>query len=187
METPRREKSRGNGLGNKRWQRYAEAFDRIERCTSQGYHLEAIAILDSLIGDRLASRLSHLQGVATIPVTAIGPLCIKLVGGKETSGVEHDPNFREVTADIRTWAGQRNAAMHGIARVFKHEDTPIGFDAAIESHRQTVTDGIALLQRFDRLDTAVRGSQGRIPGTWPAAFFPAERPTIPRPMEPEVN
>ncbi|MFF2392279.1 hypothetical protein [Nocardia sp. NPDC058114] len=175
MDKPKREKSHGNGLGTKRWRRYAEAFDRVERCASQGYHLEAIAILDSLIGDRLASRLSHLQGTDTVQVTAIGPLCTKLIGNEKASGIEHDTEFRDVTAEIRNWASCRNDAMHGIARIFRPEDPAVSFDAAIEVHGQTVRDGIAVLRRFDRLDTAARKEHKKVPATWPAAFFPAER------------
>lgn len=172
-----REKSRGDGLGNKRWRRYADAFDRVERCLSQGYHLEAIAILDSLIGDRLASRLAHLVGTDSIAVSAVGTLCGKLVGYKNDPGVEVDPAFREVVAEIRTWSEARNDAMHAIARIFRHEEHAVSFDEAMASHHQTVLAGIALLQRFDRLDTAVRKQRRRIPATAPAAFFPSERPT----------
>ncbi|AYF76841.1 hypothetical protein D7D52_26910 [Nocardia yunnanensis] len=83
MVIPTREKSRGNGLGSQRWRRYADAFDRVERCASHGYFLEAIAILDSLIGDRLASRLGHLQGDDSIKVEPIGRLCGALIGYKK--------------------------------------------------------------------------------------------------------
>ncbi|RJO77942.1 hypothetical protein D5S18_06605 [Nocardia panacis] len=187
MAVTTREKSRGDGLGNQRWRRYADAFDRVERCASQGHHLEAIAILDSLIGDRLASRLGHLQGIASVEVAAIGPLCKQLVGKSGDSGIEPDAEFRAVVVEIKDWVRPRNDAMHGIARVFRPADATTAFDAAIESHRQTVAHGMVLLQRFDRLDTAARRLAGKIPGTWPAAFFPDERPARPRPDESEVN
>ncbi|MFC9997029.1 hypothetical protein [Nocardia sp. NPDC127526] len=182
-----REKSRGNGLGNKRWRRYADAFDRVERCLSQGYHLEAIAILDSLIGDRLASRLAHLVGTDSIAVSAVGTLCGKLVGHKNSAGVEVDPAFREVVAEIKTWSAARNDAMHAIARIFRYEDPAVSFDDAMESHRQTVLAGIALLQRFDQLDTAVRKQRRKIPATVPGAFFPEERPASMRDPRPDAR
>ncbi|AYF76842.1 hypothetical protein D7D52_26920 [Nocardia yunnanensis] len=107
--------------------------------------------------------------------------------------MEHDPEFRAVTADIRVWSETRNDAMHGVARIFRHEDTATSFDAAMNIHGQTVLDGIAVLRRFDRLDTAARQARKdipahkRFPATWPAAFFPEERSGTPRPAESDAH
>jgi hypothetical protein len=55
----------GDGLGDRRYYRYCAAFDRADRAMQDGYYLEAITLLDSLIFDRLSSRLYHLTQRAT--------------------------------------------------------------------------------------------------------------------------
>jgi len=49
------------GLGLNRHERFKAAFDRVVHCVDKEYYLEAIAILDSLIYDRMASRLNFLK------------------------------------------------------------------------------------------------------------------------------
>lgn len=40
---------------------YKNAFSRINLAMEQGFHLEAISLIESLVSDRLESRLSFLK------------------------------------------------------------------------------------------------------------------------------
>jgi hypothetical protein len=169
-----------NQLGTQRYHRYVAAFDHIINCSKRGYHLEAIAVLDSLIGDRLASRLSHLLD-EEIPVKlTMGQLCHKLLDPptKGASPTEVDSAFQAVTKDIRAWVKERNRAMHAVAKIIRDDEDARHFDELLESHRSVVERGIALLQTFDQLDTAARQKNGKTPATWPYAFFPEKRSLI---------
>lgn len=176
----KREQATGVTLGLQRWCRYVNAFDRVLHCIDHGYPLEAIAILDSLITDRLTSRLGYLIGDEP-PARPLGQLCRALVGDKSNQrdlGLERDGEFRAVVTEIRAWADERNRAIHATAKIFRNEDPVVAFDDAISVHKHTAVRGVTLLQRFDILDTAERRKAGRIPASAPNAFFPEKRAAI---------
>jgi hypothetical protein len=177
MEDERREKAGRNQLGTQRYLCYVAAFDHVMDCCECGYHLEAIAVLDSLIGDRLASRLSHLLDEEVLVRLTIGQLSRKLLDPptKNASPAEVDSAFQAVIKDIRAWVKDRNRAMHAIAKIIRDDEDARHFDELLESHRSIVEKGIALLQTFDKLDTAARQENGKSPATWPYAFFPEKR------------
>ena len=51
----------GKGYGTLRYRLFVRARKRIESSIRRGYFCEAIAICESVIGDRLESRLSYLS------------------------------------------------------------------------------------------------------------------------------
>ncbi|MGE5112556.1 MAG: hypothetical protein ACM3JB_16950 [Acidobacteriaceae bacterium] len=165
----------GGGLGGRRYQRYVAAFDWVLQCVNAGHNLEAIAILDSLICDRLASRLGHLTGRNIGVSLTCRQLCTQLLTQGSSTGYEEDPEFREAVTDIRMWGDRRNVALHSTAKVFRSDDSPESFAAILQSHKQDALDGIKYLQVFDELDTANRAQAGKYPASYPNAFFPERR------------
>lgn len=51
----------GHGYGTLRYNLFRQAKKRIERSIKEGYYCEAIAIIESVITDRLESQLSYLK------------------------------------------------------------------------------------------------------------------------------
>lgn len=166
-----------NQLGTKRYLRYVDAFDHVIKCSNRGYHLEAIAVLDSLIGDRLSSRLGHLLKAEVSVHLSVGQLCSRLLltPAKNAIPVEVDSAFQAATRNIRDWVKKRNIAMHATAKIIRDDEDTRDLRKLLKSHRIIVEDGIALLQAFDKLDTAARQTNGKHPATWPSAFFPEKR------------
>ncbi|WP_228003172.1 hypothetical protein [Nocardia australiensis] len=163
VEQPVREKAVGPALGMRRVQRYAAAFDWVLHCIDRGCYLEAIAVLDSLISDRLASRVSYIRRQEPHGVPTVGTLCSWLLNGhkkNENPRVEHDPEFRAVIADIENWSKARNKAMHQTTKIFHNNDLTISFNDVPIPHRETATTGVQLLRRFDELDTQARPPRG---------------------------
>jgi len=159
-------------LGTQRYQRYLAAFKRVERCLEEGFHLEAIAILDSLIGDRLASRLAYLLNKESNARWTVGGLCHKLLNGAET-----DSAFRACAEQIRGWTERRNRAMHATAKILRRVELTETFEELLQAHRGCVIDGIELLREFDELDTAARkANDAPKPATWPGAFSSPQNP-----------
>lgn len=178
-----REKARGHELGHLRLDRYTAAYDWAVQCIDTGHYLEAIAVLDSLLGDRLASRYSYVRRTEPSVRPAVGQLCKVLLHGPPkvvNPPIEVDPQFRAVIGEIQGWAKTRNSAMHQTAKILRNGAARVGFKDILDEHRQTALDGIALLRQFDELDTLDRQRAGKRPGTWPNAFFPEKRPLRPR-------
>lgn len=134
-------------------------------------------ILDSLIWDRLASRLGHITGKNSDLPNSSGGLCIKLVGASTTknSGAEKDSAFRDAVRNIQEWVKKRNEALHATAKVFRSEHSPKDFADILQSHRRDALDGIKYLQVFDALDRASRAKSGKRTATDPGAFCPDRR------------
>lgn len=175
MEQPAREKAREPELGHRRVQRYTAAFDRVQECVTAGYYLEAVALLDSLISDRLTSRITHLKSEEPTKVPTVGQAARMLVGGKNGPGLEVDTEIRSIAFELVAWAELRNDAMHATAKIFRTDDPKMSFDQVMRRHHDTALTGIRLLRQFDVADTRLRQANGVIPGTWPNAFFPEKR------------
>jgi hypothetical protein len=163
------------GLGDRRYERYCAAFDRIEHCVTAGYFLEAIALLDSLIWDRISSRLGYLKGKQIEINKNAGTICSELIGSSGEGGVEQDPEFRDVIRNIKEWLVRRNDAVHATAKVFRTDTSEEDFSIILKSHKQTAIDGVNYLQAFDLLDTKSREKVGKVPASFPNAFFPKSR------------
>ncbi|QLY31239.1 hypothetical protein [Nocardia huaxiensis] len=145
-----------------------------------GHYLEAVAVLDSLLGDRLTSRYSYVRREDSSELPAVGQLCDRLLNGyktKENPHLENDPRFRAIIEEIQKWSATRNQAMHQTAKILANSSAHVRFIEILEEHRQTALDGVSLLRRLDELDTQVRFEAGKRPGTWPDAFFPERSST----------
>ena len=171
--------------GNQRYRRYVAAFDRVIHCINNGYNLEAIAVLDSLLSDRLHSRLSYLCKGGDRSINSLGNVCVALVGKPTDSPsqktlLERDPDFQQVIKAIQEWAQQRNEAIHGSAKILQSRDDLKSFSEILESHQKDAVQGVYLLQQFDKLDRGDRKRNNAVDSaTDPNAFFPENRRGMP--------
>src|SRR4051794_2157778 len=156
-------------LGDRRYARYCGAFDWVVHCIAAGYFLEAIAVLDSRIWDRLSSRLGYLSGGRVDDKHTLGQIFTQLVGNSGKDGFERDPSFRDVELQIKNWVSKRNQAVHATAKVFREETSDRGFRSILRSYKKTAEEGIRYLQAFHVLDTKSRQIAGKIPGNCPNA------------------
>jgi hypothetical protein len=95
-------------------QRYGlhkQAYARIEVAKQQGFYLEAITLIESLISDRLESRLSRLI-TPEYGFQTLGSLIIS-VRKQET-----DEEFRTlVDTRVNHWREKRNTSLHELAKL----------------------------------------------------------------------
>jgi hypothetical protein len=84
------------------------AHKRVVRSIKGGHHLEAIAILESLMADRLEAGLSRLTS-AEQPMLTLGPLIKEAMKAKVIS--------QELAEEIKAWSKGRNKALHQMVKV----------------------------------------------------------------------
>lgn len=84
------------------------ANKRVKSCIKSGHHVEAIALLESLIADRLEAGLSRNKGGRQL-MSTLGPLL------KESlhSGLISD----DFCVEIRNWSRERNKVLHEMVKV----------------------------------------------------------------------
>jgi hypothetical protein len=84
------------------------ANKRVKSCIKTGHHLEAIALLESLIADRLEAGLSRKK-VGKQPISTLGPLLNESLSSKLIS--------TDFCAEIRNWSRERNKVLHEMVKV----------------------------------------------------------------------
>jgi hypothetical protein len=100
-----------NDIGQERYELYKSSLDWIKKSIDEGYYLEAISILESLISDRLESYLSFPLG-QDFSFKNLGVL-INEIKLKKT-----DENLHSlIIKDLDEWRKQRNKAAHEMVKI----------------------------------------------------------------------
>jgi len=144
----------GSDIGIARHRLYRAGHDRIQQAIRQGWYLEAIALIESLLTDRLESRLSFLTG-SNVAFQNLGPLT-DMIRRHET--IEPIKHFVAETVD--GWRRERNSAVHEMLKLEVGEEKE--WDDRMRTLRKTAVDGYAALKRLGMLtNTARRRSSDR--------------------------
>lgn len=97
--------------GQERYEVIKAAISRYNTAIEHSFFLEATALMESLISDRLESRLGELKK-EPIPFNTIGNLLNSL------RKVETDNVLKEImNKQINTWCGDRNTVIHQAAKI----------------------------------------------------------------------
>ena len=88
---------------------YTLAYDRIALALKQGFPLEAIAIEESILADRLFSYLTHKNEKIDIEKTSLGTLISKA----KNLSTDFEAN---IYSQLDQWRKQRNKMLHGIVK-----------------------------------------------------------------------
>lgn len=131
----------GSPTGPRRFQLYKRAYSRINEAIQHGYNLEAITIIESLVSDRLESRLGSLLG-KDFSFQNLGTLVNRL------KSMETDTALASlVDIDLRAWTKQRNSAIHEMAKMADGDDST--WEIRMASLVPIATAGLALLRKID--------------------------------------
>lgn len=101
-----------DAVGEARYKLMKEAIDRVLKSQKEGYYLEAITILESLIADRLESALSDSEN------NRIGFWTLeKLIRTSEYS-INLDSQLKNIIInDLKNWKDKRNKALHEMVKL----------------------------------------------------------------------
>lgn len=148
--------------GTHRYRLYKAAFTRVKEASREGYHLEAITLLESLLSDRMESRVAHLTQTKA-GFKTLGELI------SQSKGHEDNAAFRELLVDIDAWRKLRNRSLHELVK-FEEGDLRTWHEKVAELE-PIVVQGIAVLRAYDEVDRAERKKAGARPAaTEPGAF-----------------
>jgi len=94
---------------------YKLAHEKIDRAIDAGFPLEAIAICESIITDRLLSYANH-HGGKLDPSKAILGQAITSIRKRVPDLAATDPLGADLVLQASDWAKSRNHALHAIAK-----------------------------------------------------------------------
>lgn len=94
---------------------YREAWTRIKQAQSQGFYLEAVTIVESIITDRLTS---YLISIGEIQPTAVKiyPTFKKLIDIWKQHYTVDTQDCRDLQIAVDKWREQRNKVVHGMVK-----------------------------------------------------------------------
>jgi hypothetical protein len=130
---------------------FREAFRRIDRAIAKGFHLEAIAITESLICDRIESTISTITNKESYPDT-LGPLLSQL----RKLSVYPD----ELIHEIDSWRRDRNLVMHQMVKITNSDTTD--WRSRMKFARLTALAGKSILKDVQINTNRVKRSRGRM-------------------------
>jgi hypothetical protein len=131
-----------SAVGKHRREIYKSAFKQIKAANEAGFYLEAITLIESLITDRLESRLSYLDG-KDFSFKTIGKLIEKSIK------IETDSVLKIlIEKDLRKWADGRNKSLHEMAKIAEGDFS--SWDDRYFKLKNISTKGMTLLRKIDR-------------------------------------
>ena len=137
-----------SATGQQRGFAYKRAWEHIKHAKAQECWLEVIALVESMLSDRLEARYAHLFDQAPdgrkVPM-GLGHAARRLrdKNPPETS------DLNEIYDAVQAWAQRRNTALHGMVKVFE-QDTLTDWDARTAANAATAKDGEKLFRKLDR-------------------------------------
>jgi hypothetical protein len=143
MKSIRAKNVPGSGVGKKRYDLYFNGFRQIEKARRQGFYLECIAILESIMADRLEARRASLNPDEPEKhrFSMLGNLTSKLKIEDKDLGIQG------VYSEIAVWADKRNRAIHQMVKLGDEESTKTWEDRYAELE-PTVEEGTELVERL---------------------------------------
>lgn len=150
----KRERPYGPNARGPRHDRYAAAIKRMKEAMDAGFNVEAIAIEESLICDRLESIANELSD-GKFSYRTIGGLTDYLLGGRQKTSISSE--LVENLSQIKEWAKKRNNAVHELAKLTP--DMHVTFKESYDSLKDVTTEGLRLFRELDNLIRKQRRKQ----------------------------
>jgi hypothetical protein len=136
-------------VGQARMQLIKKALDKIEAAKNQGFYLEAIAILESLIADRLESLISIVDKETGFQTLGSSIKKLKAIGSK------FDKSFMKfIKNKLNPWRDNRNKALHEMVKLEAnnlHE-----WEARYAKLEEEIGKGYKIFRRIDKEITIQR-------------------------------
>lgn len=136
-------------LGKAKQELYRKAHKHLDRATNKGSHIEVIAILESLMSDRLESAISSITGQSQA-VNSLGSLISKFH--------QIHPLDEELRLRLHEWNRHRSQIIHQIVKLTENY-TPTWAER-ITFARRIAAEGKILLKELRKVtDKVIRNSR----------------------------
>ena len=142
MENKIRPTINTEGVGQSRYETYKATIDRIDKAIDAGFYVEAIALCESIIADRLESLANQISQSSKYSYETMGKLTDYLSGVKQRTLLTQE--IVSVVNEIKDWTKKRNSAVHEMAKNI--EGT---FMEKYTNLKETAEEAIKLFRKLD--------------------------------------
>jgi hypothetical protein len=136
----------GSDVGKKRYDLYANAYRQIEKARAAGCYIECIAILESIIADRLEARRAALN---PDDITKHRFWTLQTALKLEKEEVSDDQEIKQLYGEISTWSHERDSALHEMVKLGSVERTE-EWEVRYRSLKGVVREGMRLARQVSR-------------------------------------
>ena len=120
------------------------AVSRYNTAMEHNFYLEATVLIESLIANRLESRLAELTS-DEVEINTLGNLIKKINNSK----LETDNELTSImNTKIASWCNKRNIAIHRAAKLVKDEKKE--FAQFLETAKDTATEGRKIFDIYNK-------------------------------------
>ncbi len=130
-----------NEKGKIRYARYKYVLEQYKKAMENGFYLEAVTLMESIISDRLESRAAYLE--KTNGFETLGKLCNIL---------SSDDTLKDIIPQVVEWKNGRNKVLHEMSKI---DNTNVNedFDNKYNSAKQLGEDGLDIFRKIDSIVT----------------------------------
>ncbi len=131
--------------GKFKYELIKSARKRVDRAIKSGFHIEATALLESLIADRLESSIEN-KTCKIQKVQNLGPL-IK-------SAISHSIISEDFAEDIRSWSNNRAKVVHEMVKISNENSG--NWRERIAFARELAIEGKEVLKQLETISRQYR-------------------------------
>ncbi len=137
----------GNGIGRQRQHLYAAGFRQLNRAMDGGFYVEAIALCESLLSDRLEARRAWIanQEDSKRAFGTLGSLARKLAGSSNKEREDPLETNKSLYKECIAWADSRNKAIHEMFKL--PEEGHVGWETRYASLQIIAEQGVKLARK----------------------------------------
>ncbi|WP_434978719.1 hypothetical protein [Daejeonia sp. YH14] len=128
--------------GKEKYEIMRKAVSQYNAAIKAGYFLEATTLMESLLANRLESRISELTK-SDVEMNTLKLLCKQV----KRSG-EKDEIIIKILEEINKWANQRNEVIHEAAKISKGQKKK--WENFLEDAEQTAKSGRKLFDAINK-------------------------------------
>ncbi len=139
-----------DGVAQNRYEIYKNAMSRYKLAFEKGFYFEAVAIMESVIADRMESRIGELTKTE-VGFDTLSNLRDKLNGKKDKyqkieTNVDLEKLYNKIVSD---WAGKRNRALHQVVKISIKE--PKDWETTLSDAKIAAEEGKKHLNELNKL------------------------------------
>lgn len=136
-----------NNVGGLRNETYKILISRMKKSIEDGYYLEAIALQESIIADRLESRLNFLSQSSNYSFITLDTL-VRTFG--DNKSIEPNLNLKNlVITQVKNWKEGRNKALHEMAKI--SDNDLLTWNEKQEKVKTIAEEGLVLFRDVDNM------------------------------------
>lgn len=128
-----------------RYMTYYSAIEQYQKAFQQGYYIECISLMESLIADRLESLANQISSTKNYSYKPLERLLEYLLGTKQKDKLNDE--LLNCLDDIKTWKDGRNMAIHEMAKL--SEDLEESFQTRYNKLKKIADNGYKVFRKID--------------------------------------